>query len=73
MSDKENLIKLQELTAAAVELVEELEDIEAKVKTFSTQAALTRENLVEVKKAICGLSASIVETPPSPLRSTPQE
>ncbi len=59
--DTENLLKIQELSAAAVGLSEELEVAETLVKQHIARAAEVKDQLVEVKRALCGLVASTVE------------
>lgn len=59
MSDKETLVKIQDLAAAAVGLNEELEVAQEARHQADLQIAAIRANLQEVETAISGLATSL--------------
>jgi hypothetical protein len=59
MSNKENLVKIQELAAAAVGLSEELEVAEHAMETARNQVLAIKANIEEVEMAISGLAVGL--------------
>ena len=59
--DTENLVKIQELSTAAVALAGELEVAETLVEQHKAKYGEIKDQLIEVKRALCHLVASTVE------------
>jgi phage shock protein A len=59
MSHREDLIKMQDLVAAAISLEQELEEASIAVKQAELQVSAVSTNIDEVKAAIAAVAASL--------------